>query len=364
MADKKKQHYVPRFYLKYFGYNSGKNISIYNCKSNLFIKCAALKKQAYEDYIYGKDGKLETILGKIECRFKWFIDFTVMFNGQIHLTKNMYLNILQYIVIQDNRTILTKEHFEKQYTEMIKLTLELDPKYNYLHDKSFDLSFKDVLPYCISQSAQMFPLLADLDYRILVNETMDEFITSDNPVVKYNMFTEKNKMPSGGYGYISKGLQIFVPLTKKYMLFLFDKNVYKLKSLFTKRIYLKSKGDVKVVNGLQYLNCLENIFFTDNVSEYYIRRLLVRYKKYRKENYNPVKEYQMDGTINNHDKLVRFQERTYRINMDLSFVLLRFKLLTKKNKNKYYLPRSTKLLKQSDLLFQDKNLNSTTASTQ
>ena len=58
MADKKRQHYVPRFYLKNFSINSeGKAIGIYNVEKCKFIPSGSLKSQAYENYFYGEDEK-------------------------------------------------------------------------------------------------------------------------------------------------------------------------------------------------------------------------------------------------------------------------------------------------------------------
>ena len=67
MADKKKQHYVPRFYLKNFSNKSDeKSIGIYNVKKNLFIPSGSLKDQNYIDYFYGKNGRIENSLQVIE----------------------------------------------------------------------------------------------------------------------------------------------------------------------------------------------------------------------------------------------------------------------------------------------------------
>ena len=64
---KKEQHFVPKFYLKYFSINSlEKELGIFNIASSKFIPNGKLKKQGYKDYFYGSDLKIENILSKLE----------------------------------------------------------------------------------------------------------------------------------------------------------------------------------------------------------------------------------------------------------------------------------------------------------
>jgi hypothetical protein len=56
LAENKKQHYVPKFYLKYFSNNEeGKSIGVYNLKVGKFIRYSNLENQAFENYFYGKN---------------------------------------------------------------------------------------------------------------------------------------------------------------------------------------------------------------------------------------------------------------------------------------------------------------------
>ena len=67
MPNKRRQHVVPRFYLKNFSIRgSGKTIGLFNLQSNRLIKEAKLKTQAYKKNFYGVDTTLEDSLGLIE----------------------------------------------------------------------------------------------------------------------------------------------------------------------------------------------------------------------------------------------------------------------------------------------------------
>jgi len=58
MPQNKKQHYVPKFYLKRFTPNE-RLINLYNLKSRRNIIGASLSSQCYKDYMYGKDGRCD-----------------------------------------------------------------------------------------------------------------------------------------------------------------------------------------------------------------------------------------------------------------------------------------------------------------
>jgi hypothetical protein len=67
MADKKKQHYVARFYLKIFSVNNnGATIGIFNLASSMLFSGGKLKNQAYKNYFYGRDLQVGNALEMLE----------------------------------------------------------------------------------------------------------------------------------------------------------------------------------------------------------------------------------------------------------------------------------------------------------
>src|ERR1700740_1153368 len=67
MGQRKKHHYIPRFYLKRFSVNyDGKIIGVYNLRNELFIKNAPIKHQACDEFLYGEDDYVENELAKME----------------------------------------------------------------------------------------------------------------------------------------------------------------------------------------------------------------------------------------------------------------------------------------------------------
>ena len=65
MEKKKRQHYVPQFYLRNF-VREDNCFTILNIKAEKIIENEPYQKQCYEDYYYGNDEIWENKLGKIE----------------------------------------------------------------------------------------------------------------------------------------------------------------------------------------------------------------------------------------------------------------------------------------------------------
>lgn len=67
MPNKKRNHYIPRFYLKRFSVNNeGKFIGLFNHKRDVFVQQASLRHQAYENFLYGEDDEIENALANME----------------------------------------------------------------------------------------------------------------------------------------------------------------------------------------------------------------------------------------------------------------------------------------------------------
>jgi hypothetical protein len=110
------------------------------------------------------------------------------------------------------------------------------------------------------------------------------FISSDFPIVKYNQFLESRKWPFAKSGYGLTGLQIFIPLNHEITLVFFDKDIYKLGD--KKKFYHSITKDESLndINVLQFLNCIETIFFDEKANENYIKDLHKKALQYKRAN--------------------------------------------------------------------------------
>ena len=101
MPDKKKHHYVPKFYLKEFANDRGKFV-IYNLKDEKCIEAVPYKDQCYKSYFYGKDGIWEDQLGEMET--KWAVVFKKIKEKDVLSEEDLKL-IKQFAVYQRQRTV-------------------------------------------------------------------------------------------------------------------------------------------------------------------------------------------------------------------------------------------------------------------
>ncbi|MEM9226806.1 MAG: DUF4238 domain-containing protein, partial [Verrucomicrobiota bacterium] len=73
MPEYKKQHYVPKFYLRKFT-NNDRLINLFNIDTESAVHGASLKHQCYKEYFYDKDGTMENMFQLIERDFSKLIN--------------------------------------------------------------------------------------------------------------------------------------------------------------------------------------------------------------------------------------------------------------------------------------------------
>lgn len=283
-TDKKIQHFVPKFYLRNFSYNmNGNQIGIFNTKSSFFLKDGKLKTQASKNFFYGHDGKIEERLSKLEGYLA--IGIKKMLDSILLPRPNSreHLDLLSFVALMHLRNPSIIEYAKTSRKELQKKTKELYPKYD----------FKDLIPELNHESAVKLTLsninvgiknCQDLNYKFLINCSDKPFITSDNPIIKYNKFLEEKKWIHGKTGYGNIGLQIIIPLNPRIGIIFYDSLVYKVG--FKKRNYviIDQEKDVDQLNILQFLNCSDMIYFNEEAHKNYLYRLFYRSKNYKKAN--------------------------------------------------------------------------------
>jgi hypothetical protein len=227
MPQNKKQHYVPKFYLKRFTPNE-RLINLYNLKSRRKIIGASLSGQCYKDYMYGTDGQTENALSLIEGETsKLFKQIDEIISLPKPLTEQ-HLTMLLHILIQHGRTKYATEELDEITDKMTKETWgEYFKEQHGIDINKFKITIKDSARFSVQMSMRMYPLLMDLHYKLLVNQTAVDFIVSDNPVIHYNQLFNFRRV-FGSAGTASKGLQIFLPLDPRKTLVLYDPAVYRV----------------------------------------------------------------------------------------------------------------------------------------
>lgn len=297
MTKKKNQHYVPKFYLRNFS-NNDKNIGMFILDKDIYRNNASIKSVACSDFLYGEDGIVENLLSNIES--KWAYIVRKIINKKINdFSEEDYILLYSFIVISKSRT-QKAANTNKYYMEYFKDVFEKNGIKNFT-DNPVE-TVKDLLkaPNLLEMQIALnnMYLLQDLDIVVLENKTRYGFITSDNPVVYYNQFYARRNY-NKNYGIVAKGLQIFMPLSPKYMVCLYDKDVYNV-NYDNKYIPIISKNEIDNLNKLSTMNSDNQIYFNPYLKEKYLKSF-----KNSKTNSNiedAVMEIPLDGT---NDKIIR-----------------------------------------------------------
>lgn len=272
----KKQHYVPRFYLKNF---SNKN------KDEFFIHCYDIdKKDSYpaniknigeeKDFYKIADENYEEFFQKTEEWASPIIN-NLSKNGKIkslNIVKNRE-KLSLFLAIQFLRTKEMREdlleifskismHLQKHNLskEMELLVEEIDEK-NIKHNQ---------MGFIGHGALKMIDELLSKKWVVLKNKTEIDFLTSDNPVVLYN--------PHGFLGVASKYIHIFYPINPKLCLCLldplnysnfgeykkFEGNEISMNIRKTEKYQINSIDDVNMINDVQSKNATKHIFSKHN----------------------------------------------------------------------------------------------------
>lgn len=218
-TDKKRQHYVPKFYLKNFSYQNNKTqIGVFNINNSLFIQKAPIKSQGYKKFYYGDDGIVEEALSKIEGQLASVTKNIIETKTLPAKNSDDYDNLLRFVTLTDLRNPVKIDGTKSAINEMRDKIMELAP--NTDTDRFVPrISHEEAIKMAISHIESTKMMITDLECKIVLNSTQIPFISSDFPIIKYNQYLESKRWPASKTGYGLTGLQIFVPLNSQIILF-------------------------------------------------------------------------------------------------------------------------------------------------
>jgi len=121
MPDNKKQHYVPKFYLRFFS-QDGKNISLYNLKTKKVHCDVPLSSQCYEDYFYGNI-EIEKNNSQLEGKYSEIIK-KIISKGKLVLDEQDYGYFLSFLLYQWGRTSEARSDARAQTQLMVEKVMK------------------------------------------------------------------------------------------------------------------------------------------------------------------------------------------------------------------------------------------------
>ena len=274
MAESKKQHYVPQFYLRNFS-KDGKTIGCCHCKieekRSIIINEAPIKFQACKDYFYTKDVRLEKEFSKVEGQANILIK-KILSSEQIRLTAYEEESLKQYIFFQHIRTPFYANEHESM---MVQFYHQIAPE-----DKDVEIKLEGKQIFVLQT---FLPKIAEFvkPFRaiILENKTDLPFVTSPEPVILLNPYQIKRK--NYIFGSATHGSMYYIPLSSKKAIILYNPLAYKMKG---RHMASCSLTDVAYLN-IQIVDFvgrtkINQFFFDNNIVDFRpIARSILQYGK-------------------------------------------------------------------------------------
>lgn len=295
---KKNQHYIPKFYLRNFSFEvNQKEIGVFNITNQIFIQRAKLKTQGSKKFFYGEDGKIEDSLSIIEGKLAATIKNIIQSEELPQKLSSEHFELMTFLTLTDFRNPVRIQSMTGMFDTMKMRLNELDPNFDtskVLPEHTHEETVKQSLSF----TRKIIEIIADLDYKLLINNTTTPFLTSDFPIIKYNQFLEQRKWPNSKSGYGVTGLQIFVPITSKYVILFFDSDIYKVGFKKRQTLELNNSKEIDEINVLNFINCFDTIFFNHEVNEHYVKALFTKSKKFKRAN---VSQAELSYLIENHN---------------------------------------------------------------
>ena len=301
----REHHYVPRSYLRRFK-SRRRRINLHNIHRGLTIRDASIKHECSKPNYY-RTAQIEASLAELEARAA--IAISALCDGK---TSSDMDTVRQFIAAQLLRTPSFASRTAAFHGKLQELVGGDAVDGDSMRPIRFDAVEPENLPvYSLLMLDRLTRAIEDLK-PIVVETVADAFITSDNPVFKYNQYLEQIQN-RGITGLGQTGVQIFLPLSPKHILVMYDKDVYD---------YVKkqrpTEADAEVLNGLQVISATNNLYFNDENKSTVVQDLASRYVHLRQEDPTRLEEWSSDE--NQQHSLAIAYDQTPNVELDLSFL--------------------------------------------
>lgn len=318
MPAKKKQHFVPQFYLRFFSPDENiKSIGLFNIHNLIFKSAVRMDTQAYIDYFYGKDGIVENGLEQYETIHAPILREIINKNSLPKKYSKEYVELVRFISLMDLRNPESADYIHQSANIIMQELLKRHDKFKDFAE-DYEMVFNSAIQFSLSREQKSLLYFGDLKFKVIENHSNIPFITSDNPLIKYNQYYESKSIHTGATGLACNGIQLFFALSPEKMLIIYDPWIYKVGDNNSNIIITKNASDIYQLNLLQFLKCTNTLFFK-NVEEKYVKKIFEKSKQYQKEDIIK-NEFKSDGST-----FISLSKSYCRINLSLSFIKVKSK---------------------------------------
>ena len=227
--------------------------------------------------------------------------------------------IILYVIMQHGRTKYAADQTDEMHDMVMKHLHRESLKLEGIDIDKFNITIEEAPLLTLGIVVQGYPLLLDLAYKLLLNKTDVEFVTSDNPVVLYNQLFSFRKFASNN-GLAQKGLQIFLPISPKIALIFYDHSVYTVGKRHGMTVNVDLTKDVYELNTLQMCSALNCVYFRDR--ELDVSSLYRKASPFLRQKKGTLNVFLGNKTKNKREELIGMSREDIRTNLSLSFLRL------------------------------------------
>jgi len=280
VSKNRNQHFVPKHYLRRFSFDDGKRIRLLNLNSGKYVDEAPLKNQCSADHFYTENLAAEQMLTEIEGvaedMFRKICDTEVVpeYLGGEHQDLMSVLSLMHFRTRRqaeghsDLIELIAKRHLRMSDDPRAK---EAVPFLNEVRIQDRSAAVRLAL-----KALETAQIIFDLRLRLIIAPEGMSFITSDHPVVLLNQAFFTVLQHPRILGLAASGLQIFLPISPRFLLIAFDPKIYRVGNRKQSTYQLERRNDCDLINALQIVNAEENVYFYDQDLLSGIRVLLTK----------------------------------------------------------------------------------------
>jgi len=290
MPNNKDHHFVPQFYLRNFGI--GNSISLFNLPKSKYIQEASIRGQCQKPYLYTRNPQIEKNFSKAEGEFAPIVEKIIRSGTLPEQWSQEHHGLMSFVIIQKERTPAAGEETKARMKTIAEFVIKNHPPPPELDAEKIRLEWINPILFSIQMMEKMAPTLMDLSMKILVNETTTEFITSDSPIAIINQWTMGNP-DDGGTALAHSGLQIFLPLSPRYVVLFYDGEIYNVGRQGSEKVKIITTNEIISINGLQLLTAESNLFGV--VTPANVSKLPLRWRRLKSNRFKTVRVESEDG---------------------------------------------------------------------
>jgi hypothetical protein len=252
-------------YLRRFCSGNDRQIGLYNIKSGQIVEIAPIKSQCSRDYFYTNNPFFDEQFSKIEAAQNELLSKLIAYQAvPAHGTSDRSLlsNVVMFQAGRTAATVADADHLTNQFGKAILYhNLKRQGRTDLLDFlPNVVISNTNAVMEAVGQNLVMYPLIDDLDVTLFLNDTSDDFLTSDHPVVLCNNLRLSHPFEPT-VGFASRGLIIVYPISPRALIFFSDPEVYRVERNSTGTSTLRRSQDVVELNLAQCGMAFENVYF-------------------------------------------------------------------------------------------------------